>query len=60
MKSVFTEANNFSVPNVIFSGDYGNDWNCRDRNGWYRTQQVIQVRRRSCENRIDDHYNILN
>ncbi|GMH75101.1 hypothetical protein TrLO_g12820 [Triparma laevis f. longispina] len=42
MKSDFTETNNFSVPDVIFSGDYGNDWNCRDRNGWYRTQQIIQ------------------
>jgi len=31
----------FRTPDAIFSADYADPWNCRDRHGWYRTQQTV-------------------
>jgi len=33
----------YRTPDAVFSGNYGEPLDCRDHNGWFRTQQLVSV-----------------
>jgi hypothetical protein len=45
LKSIFGQRPRppFKTPDALFSGNYEDPIDCRDKHGWYRTQQVISA-----------------
>lgn len=45
LKSIFSSGGTYPAPDAIFAADYADQEtrtpNCRDRHGWYRTQQTV-------------------
>lgn len=58
LKSVFgkgaAEVNGLKTPEAIFSCNYGEPLDCRDRNGWFRTQQLVAALAESLSITVDN------
>eukprot|EP00316_Scyphosphaera_apsteinii_P021095 CAMPEP_0119310160 /NCGR_PEP_ID=MMETSP1333-20130426/17850_1 /TAXON_ID=418940 /ORGANISM="Scyphosphaera apsteinii, Strain RCC1455" /LENGTH=371 /DNA_ID=CAMNT_0007314289 /DNA_START=81 /DNA_END=1193 /DNA_ORIENTATION=- len=58
LKSVFgrgsAEYHGFKTPDAIFSCNYGEPLDCRDRHGWFRTQQLVAALAESLDIKVNN------